>query len=299
MIVDILISAPSNPATLTNWGDFHYANEIKNAFLKKNISVRILFNDTYRMHHPNQSDYLIVLRGKFKVDTSWRGFVSYKKRFAWCISWPSTYSIEELESYDYLFIASKLHVEYLINKISSKNISTLLQCTAFKEDKIISSSKRQGLCFVGNTRNKTRPVVEKILSLNIPVLLYGNGWDKVGKIAEAFSVSNSMLPRLYSSCIFSLNDHHSDMLEFGYVNNRVYDAIICGSRIIGDHNPQSEHDLIAQNILNVDSIISNPNSFVKEWHNYSSKSVSRESLEYIITYHSFDRAVTLFLAKID
>ena len=259
------------------------------------IPVRILFNDTYSMHSPSSSDYLIVLRGKYRVNPKWKGFYTYKKRFAWCISWPSTYTSEELQAYDHLLIASKSHSKDLLDKLTITNIS-VLQCTAFREHNTIPEYKREGICFVGNTRNKTRPVVEKIFSLNIPVLLFGNGWDKIGKIAEAFSLPNDKLPTLYSSSTFSLNDHHCDMLEYGYVNNRVYDSIICGSRIISDHDPNLDHPLIADNVILVDDIISSPSKFFEDWIKYSQKSVSAETVDYISLYHSFDYAVTTFLS---
>ena len=48
---------------------------------------------------------------------------------------------------------------------------------------------------------------------------------------------NDELHRVYSSAAIVLNDHWDDMREYGYISNRVYDALACGTLVLSDDVP--------------------------------------------------------------
>ena len=50
-------------------------------------------------------------------------------------------------------------------------------------------------------------------------------------------VRNAELAVLYSSVAVLLNDHHEEMREWGFVSNRVFDALACGAMVLSDHLP--------------------------------------------------------------
>ena len=48
-------------------------------------------------------------------------------------------------------------------------------------------------------------------------------------------IPNEQLNQYYSSAKIVLNDHRPDMKEFGFVNNRIYDATASGALVISDY----------------------------------------------------------------
>jgi spore maturation protein CgeB len=44
--------------------------------------------------------------------------------------------------------------------------------------------------------------------------------------------------KAYSSAAIVLNDHWDDMREYGFISNRIYDALACGALVISDHLPE-------------------------------------------------------------
>jgi spore maturation protein CgeB len=70
--------------------------------------------------------------------------------------------------------------------------------------------------------------------------LFGRGWGALGLDGRVESeyVPNDLLGELYSSLRFTLNDHWQDMAEFGFVNNRIFDALACGLPVISDRHDE-------------------------------------------------------------
>jgi spore maturation protein CgeB len=48
-------------------------------------------------------------------------------------------------------------------------------------------------------------------------------------------ISNDELYKAYSSTRILLNDHWDDMRERGFISNRIFDSIACGTVILTDH----------------------------------------------------------------
>ena len=53
-------------------------------------------------------------------------------------------------------------------------------------------------------------------------------------VQELF-IENSQIPALYRTAKVTLNDHWKDMLDFQFVNNRIFDALACGLPVISDY----------------------------------------------------------------
>ena len=49
---------------------------------------------------------------------------------------------------------------------------------------------------------------------------------------------NEDLPAVYSSVGVLLNDHWQTMHEWGFVSNRLFDALACGTPVISDDLPE-------------------------------------------------------------
>lgn len=244
--IDLLIAAPSDPATLNSWGDVHFARALQRGFDAAGVSTRLLFRDTYQQATPPEADsYLIVLRGKFKPDLNWLCRSTYNSHLVWIISWPEDPDLEELDCYKLGFCAS--HQDILrLQRLSQYPWHFLPQATEF----MLQGPPRSalsGLLFIGNCRGKPRPMVEAFQSAGLRVCLFGSGWREAGYISRGEQISNYLIPSLYRRSLAVLNDHHEDMARLGYLSNRVFDVLACGVPVISDAItgcPPELHDMI-------------------------------------------------------
>ena len=51
-------------------------------------------------------------------------------------------------------------------------------------------------------------------------------------------MSNDVLPVVYASAGVLLNDHWDTMRAWGFVSNRLFDALACGTPVVSDHLPE-------------------------------------------------------------
>lgn len=242
--LDLLVAAPSDPSGLAGWGDVAFAWSLQRALRRRGVGSRLLFKDTYESAAPPPEDTcLLVLRGKFRPKDDWLRHSPYRQRLLWQISWPLDVNRQELAAYHRLFVASQQDRPRLAY-LSGKPTHVLLQATDFRSYGAQPLPVR-GLLFVGNTRSVDRPIVLTFARSGLPLTVIGSGWETYGLSAKASSISNHALPALYAESLALLNDHHGAMREFGYLNNRVFDALACGVPVITDMAPGCPEELRA------------------------------------------------------
>ncbi|MEB3266022.1 MAG: glycosyltransferase [Cyanobacteriota bacterium] len=231
--LDLLIAAPSDPATLNSWGDVHFARALQRGFQRLGVTTRLLFRDTYQTALPPAEDaVLLVLRGKMKPDLHWLVQSGYRHRLVWLISWPDDPSPSELACYDLGFSASHQDLERL-RGLSRYAWHALPQATEF----LLQGPPRPvrtGLLFVGNCRGGPRPMVELFDRAGLNLCLFGAGWTGAGYLSRGDQIANGALPGLYRRSLAVLNDHHPAMARLGYLSNRVFDVLACGVPVISD-----------------------------------------------------------------
>jgi spore maturation protein CgeB len=95
------------------------------------------------------------------------------------------------------------------------------------------------VAIVANARHTRRRIVDDALAAGLRPAVYGRGWagrlDPDLVVAE--QVPNDELPALYSSVGVLLNDHWEDMRRWGFVSNRLFDALACATPVISDAVP--------------------------------------------------------------
>ena len=66
----------------------------------------------------------------------------------------------------------------------------------------------------------------------VPLHVWGSGWYEMmpehKDVVDSTFMPNEKLPALYRSAKVTLNDHWKDMLDYQFVNNRIFDALACG-----------------------------------------------------------------------
>ena len=92
------------------------------------------------------------------------------------------------------------------------------------------------MLFVGRNAPYRRSA-QTALENNLPVTIYGPNW---GDDAKDDFVNNNDLHKYYSSAKIVLNDSRYEMLTFGVISNRIFDATACGALVISDYMPEIE-----------------------------------------------------------
>jgi glycosyltransferase involved in cell wall biosynthesis len=178
-------------------------------------------------------DVLLVLRGRPTGEPT-RGRIN----LLWQISHPEETDAAELDRYDRVLVASTRHAEELRGTVRPP-VEPLLQFTDPEFfHPVAGLEPMHDLAFVGNWRGEFRRIVWDALQARRPPALYGRGWDLLApEHAVAEHVPHTELSRLYSSCKILLCDHWEDMRRHGFVSNKVFDALACGTFVIADDNP--------------------------------------------------------------
>jgi hypothetical protein len=150
----------------------------------------------------------------------------------WVISHPELVEPGEAAQYSRAFAASN----HWNPNPEMGEFTPLLQATNASRFTPENSTQKSGVLFVGSTRGEFRPVVRDALAAEIPLEVYGVGWEEFlapEQIAGEF-LPNSELPNAYANSSLVLNDHHREMAELGFLSNRLFDSVAAGARVVSD-----------------------------------------------------------------
>lgn len=232
MKISIKNPAPLGP-DLQKWGDYHFGVALAQALEKQGATVVQHFWPEW--DKDDGEDLVIVLRGK-------RSHVPPPSKLSliWVISHPGTVKFAELAPFDMVFVASETHYQSIAN-VGGLKVDIARQCTdsrAFFADG--GDNLRRGISFVANSRGIRREMLSWAIEAGAPIDLLGRHWQALdlGHLVKAQYVDNAKLPDFYRKTRLALNDHWSDMAHFGYINNRIFDCLACGTPVLTDHFPE-------------------------------------------------------------
>lgn len=211
-------------------GDYHYGLAIQRALERKGFEVDFRYIDDW--YKPFDGKYAFVLRGSIEYICNPRNI-----NIMWNISHPESITQTEYNSYDKVYVASKPWCDFL-NKNkpveSTVDFEVLLQCTDFELFSSNNIEPIRDILFVGMRHQEGRKIVEDILPCEYDFDLYGPGWEKTeaSEFLRGKVVENNILSKYYSSSKIVLNDTRPDMLQRGFVPNRIYDAVASSAVVI-------------------------------------------------------------------
>lgn len=151
------------------------------------------------------------------------------------------YKISEVKNADIVFTGSYMkNEEYRKEGINSYFIPQFTNFDrfypAYRED------LKTKVLFVGNLwpDKESRKSVEYALRNGIEIDVYGASWDDVlvgdkKKYWKDMQIKNEDLKYYYSSADIVLNDTRQDMIDIGFISNRIYDATACKAFVISDY----------------------------------------------------------------
>lgn len=243
MIISIKNPAPLGD-TLTFWGDYHFGLSLQKAIqhLRPNAEVRQDYWPEWERDEGD--DAILVIRGKRRF-TPPKGKLS----FLWLISHPASLTSDELEGYTAVLVASETLLVHLRSIHPGVSFHLFRQCTdagIFYSDAPldVQASQREGIYFVANSRGVEREIATFALAASLDFQIIGgasgNPWSLLGleQRVVADHIDNSDLPDLYRNSAVCLNDHWGDMRHWGFINNRIFDALACGLPIFSDTFPE-------------------------------------------------------------
>lgn len=231
-----VIKCPAPDEKKVRWGDYAYAVALKRYLDRLGMYTIIQMHEDWDC--PEDADVVLVLRG--------REFYRPDRRnpkclyIMWNISHPEMVTTEEYELYDVICVGSLRYAKELKEKLSIPVIP-FLQCTdteLFYPDKEMEQYRGQDYIFIGNSRGVARPCVLWAVKDKLPLKIWGSGWKAMlgpdKKLVRDVFIENSEIPALYRTARVTLNDHWKDMLDYQFVNNRIFDALACGLPVISD-----------------------------------------------------------------
>ena len=217
-----------------SWGDYHFACALAAELRKLGLTVRVDCREDWNCGLAVADDVNIVLRGLVPFSPP-----AHQLNIMWLISHPADVPAGELNKYDHVYTASEYHSLKLSEELDVP-VETLLQCTdgnRFHYNVVDKTERgRSEALFVGNSRGIFRHAVQWAIEAEQDIDLYGKGWEQFVKDHrfKGHHISNVVLPEFYARSRVVLCDHWKDMSQYGYLSNRAFDVLACGSWLAVD-----------------------------------------------------------------
>jgi hypothetical protein len=227
----LTVSAPSAKMA-PRWGDWHLAQALAGSLRGVGHEVRVQTADQADDLAGRSSDVHLVLRGLNSVRRT-----PGQRHVLWIISHPEAIDDEELDAADLVLVASERFADHLRSRTDTP-VDVLLQATDHRRFRPhpVDPVHRHDVTIVAKTRDVLRPAVVDALAAGLRPHIYGGGWRSLvdPALVVAEHVDNEVLPVVYSSAGVVLNDHWRTMRTWGFVSNRLFDVLACGTPVISD-----------------------------------------------------------------
>jgi spore maturation protein CgeB len=227
----IKIAVPDREV-LPQWGDTHFASALAAELTLLGMPTQVHILPEWDLPANQAVDVVIHLRG-LSTYTPKPAHVNV----LWLVSHPDEVTVRELEKYDLVLVASRQHAEWLRSQTST-SVTFMPQATDDRRFHPVEPDPKLAseVLFLGNSRGQLRPAVEWAIEADLPLSVYGGGWE--GRIPARFLKAdlfpNQDLASLYASAKVVLNDHWPDMRELGFVSNRIFDVLAAGGVVVSD-----------------------------------------------------------------
>lgn len=229
------VAAPS-PKVADRWGDWHLAQAFARALEAQGHPATVRTLDQSGALAARSADVHVVVRGLEPVRRT-----PGQRQVLWVISHPEAVEDDECDAADLILVASQRFATELRTRTSTP-VEVFLQATDHERfrPRAPVAAHTHPVAVVAKTREVLRPVVADALAAGLRPAIYGSGWDRFvdNTLVVAPYVSNEDLPDVYSSVGVLLNDHWDTMRRWGFVSNRLFDALACGTAVISDDLPE-------------------------------------------------------------
>lgn len=217
------------------WGDTHFAESLRVALAEFGHRAVVHRHGAHTTPAAGMDDIVLVLRGLDRVRP-----MPGKRNILWVISHPDKVSLDELREFDRVFAASEPWAERMTAE-SGRLVEPLLQATdisRFHAD--VSPVPIGAPLFVGkHFPTRERAIVRDALRAGVPLAVYGPEWE--GHLPDGVLrgtwIDNDRLAGAYRGATRVLADHWPSMAAEGFLQNRLFDAVASGARVVSDDVP--------------------------------------------------------------
>ncbi len=217
-------------------GDWHYAGLFADALRRAGHSPRLSTIDEADGLADRSCDLRVVLRGLEPVRRT-----PGQRHVLWVISHPEALEAAECDAADLVVVASHRYATHL-RTLTDTPVEVLLQATDPGHFRPVtpSTAHRHRVTVVANTRGFSRAAVADAIAGGLGPAVHGSGWE--GLVAPsaicADYVPFESLPTVYASAEVVLNDHWETMRRWGFLSNRLFDVLACGTPVVSDDLPE-------------------------------------------------------------
>ncbi len=218
------------------WSEYAFSRSLKKYLKRSGHDVVVEAYDEWQ--NTKDADVVVVLRGnrEYFPDRTLDRCIY----IMWNLSHPGQISDEEYNAYDLVCIGSAPYLEKMRGRIHVPAV-VLPMCAdteIFYPDSKPCGEKKYDWIFVGNSRFVKRKSVTWSIEHGIPLKIWGANWEGFipdsSEYVEADNIPNDDLPELYRNARVTVDDHYEDMIENGFINTRIVEALACGLPVISD-----------------------------------------------------------------
>ncbi|WP_404311774.1 glycosyltransferase [Agrococcus terreus] len=214
------------------WGDTHFAESLRQGLAQLGHRAVVHRHGAHTTPAAGMDDVVLVLRGLDRVRP-----MPGKRNILWVISHPDKVTIEELQEFDRVFAASVPWAERM-TEASGRLVEPLLQATdvaRFHTD--VPPVPIGASLFVGkHFPTRERAIVRDALVGGVPLAVYGPEWEGhlPAGVLRGQWIDNDRLAGAYRGATRVLADHWPGMAAEGFLQNRLFDAVAAGCRVVSD-----------------------------------------------------------------
>lgn len=214
------------------WGDTHFAASLAASLRRLGQDVVIHRRGAEHSAATQFDDVSLTLRGRIPATALPGQF-----NILWVISHPEEVTEYEVLAFDVVLASSRVWA----TKMSERwGIPVGVMHQATDAERFFwrpAPEPEVDAVFVGgNFAPRVRKVVHDALEAGISLQVHGPNWESIVP-AEFYGgpyVPNEQLADVYRSARFVLADHWEDMAREGFIQNRLFDAVAAGRRVISD-----------------------------------------------------------------
>lgn len=255
---DVVIKSTTNRGEI-HIGDYWIAEDLAKGFQNADYSVEVDYRSEYHKKHEEEPKLNVYMRGYTKF------YAPFAKgtNILYCY-YPMAYNDQSKNKVDKTILNSRENMpkdasldddwqNFDVIAVASQKYAVTLNEAGIKAIYVPQFTNPQkfypnpdkeletDILFVGsNWHNRTS--LKFAIESGFYVAVYGYNWDGIVpyEMYRGKYIENSELNKYYSSAKIVLNDHRPDMKDFGFINNRIYDATAAGAMVVSDYMPEIE-----------------------------------------------------------
>ena len=229
------VAAPSAKVA-PRWGDWHLARAFARSLRKLGHVVQVHALDHADDLAVRACDIHVVVRGLHAVRRT-----PGQAHVLWVISHPESVTNEECDDADLVLVASNRFADELRARTRTP-VEVMLQATDTERFRPVPPDPEHAhdVAVVAKSRDVFRPAVAAAVAEGLRPAIYGSGWEPFvdRELLVRDYIANDELPVVYSSVGVLLNDQWDTMQTWGFVSNRVFDALACETPVISEDLPE-------------------------------------------------------------